>query len=148
MRRLGLLEERCLWPAPHVARRVRGGLETRPHFLFCSGCVWRKGLQVQGWCGSNGKHFFSFLLTLSILSPFFTWSLPLCTFSGSVQMPGWPPLLMPVTPHALPPLCTGFSLHFCVLGLAPPLFLDLPVHPSLFVSPGPVEEEPGYFPYD
>lgn len=75
MRRLGLLEERCLWPAPHVARRVRGGLETRPHFLFCSGCVWRKGLQVQGWCGSNGKHFFSFLLTLSILSPFFTWSL-------------------------------------------------------------------------
>lgn len=51
-------------------------------------------------------------------------------------------------PHALPPLSTGFGLHFCVLGLAPPLFLGLPVHPSLFVSPGPVEEEPGYFPYD
>lgn len=126
---------------------VGDGLETRPHFLFCSGCVWRKRRQVLGWRGSDGRHFFSFLLTLSTLSPFFAWSLPLGTFSGSVQMPGWPPLLVSST-SMLFLLCLPISVSTSVSGLAPPLFPGLPVHPSLFVSPGPVEEEPGYFPCD
>lgn len=61
-----------------MAKGVGDGLEIRPLFTFCSGCVCRKGPQVRGWPGSEGRrHFFSPLLTLNTLYLF------LCLVSGS-----------------------------------------------------------------
>lgn len=46
------------------------------------------------------------------------------------------------------PLCPLACLHLCVSVLAVPVVTSLPVHPSLFVSPGSMEEETSYFPQD
>lgn len=123
MRRLGLgqesiLEERCLWPAPHMAKGIG---DARPPFPFHSGCVCRKGPQVRGLPGNEGRrHFFSPSLTLNTLSLF------LCLVSISGHILWFCPM------SSCPSLGVGYTRtppSSC------PLVSGLPVYPSLCLSP-------------
>lgn len=133
-----------------------GWPETRPSVLFRWLC-WEERTPSLGLDGSEGRRrFFSPVLTLNTL-PFIAWylsvSLSACPQAGSLAPSKCRWLLTSgcwVHPpsHFLPCPLVSVCLHFRVPALGPPLVSGLPVHPSPFVSPGPMEEEPGYFPQD